>query len=112
MSPTEALAANVALHTAWVLGTVLATALNAAPEQLHRVGLDYAPLAMFIALLALMVKDRLQAAVAGACGVMAVTFTALGLGSWSVLLATILGASGGLWVEKWIKRRSLPPSLA
>ena len=73
---------------------------------LDRLGLDFAPSAMFIAVLALIIKDRTQLGVALGCGVLAVGFACAGFGPWGIILATVIAASGGLAWETWNKKLS------
>ena len=111
-SRTETFTINMALHAAWLLGAGAAAVWGTSAEGLARCGLDYAPAAMFIALLALLIKDALQLAVALVGGLLAVVLARAGGGAWSVLVATLVGATLGLWGERWIKRRSSLPSSA
>jgi 4-azaleucine resistance transporter AzlC len=105
-SRTETFTISIALHAAWVMGTVLAIILRTPVDKLAQCGLDYAPAAMFIALLALLIKNRLQLMVAVLCGMLAVSLNRVGLGAWSIILATLVGATVGSWGEVWISRRS------
>lgn len=107
--PAEMLAINISLHLAWVLGAVIAIFVQTDEALLHAWGLDYAPQAMFIALLALLIGDGYQWAVAGFCSVLSVTLARMGVGAESVIITTIIGATVGAWGESWISKRSSTP---
>jgi 4-azaleucine resistance transporter AzlC len=105
----EMLTINMVLHGAWVLGAVVAIWFEASGDTLARVGLDYAPAAMFIALLALLIQERIQLFVAISSGLVAVGLHRAGLGTWSVVVTTLLCASLGTLGETWISRKSSSP---
>ena len=111
-SKAEMLAANATLHVAWVAGAVIAVVAQTDASFLARFGLDYAPAAMFIALLALLVRDGTQWGVAAFCGVGSVLLARLGVGAEAVMVTTVVGASLGTWGETWISKRSSLPSSA
>lgn len=108
-SRVEILTINMVLHAAWVLGAVVAIYLETSSDGLGRVGLDYAPAAMFIALLALLIQDQTQFVVALTSGLLAVVLHLSGLGAWSVIVTTLVGASLGSLSEIWISKRSSLP---
>jgi predicted branched-subunit amino acid permease len=68
--------------------------------------LDYALPAMFIALLVMQIRDRVQIAVALLTGALAVGLLLAGVNQWNVMLATLVGATLGVGIEKWIKKSS------
>ncbi|RYF11310.1 MAG: branched-chain amino acid ABC transporter permease [Deltaproteobacteria bacterium] len=104
-SRVEMLTINMVLHGAWVFGALVAIYLEASGDTLARVGLDYAPAAMFIALLALLIRDAVQFVVAVASGLLAVSLHRAGMGTWSVIVTTLVGASLGTLGETWISRK-------
>ena len=110
-SRTEIFAINLALYFSWLAGTLAAVLTGASPAQMNRFGLDFAPPAMFIGLLVLLVKDRLQMLITLLCGGLAVFLTQHGVGAWSIIIATVLGASLGTLGQLWINRRFSSPSL-
>jgi len=61
---------------------------------------------MFIALLVMQIKDRVQIAVALLTGALAVGLLLAGVNQWNVMLATLIGATLGVGIEKWIKKSS------
>jgi 4-azaleucine resistance transporter AzlC len=105
-SRAEVFATNVTAQAAWVCGTWLGIALGQSVGDVRPLALDYALPAMFVALLVLQVKDRVQAGVALLAGVMALALPRVGVGQWSVIVATLVGATIGMVFEEWTKKRS------
>ncbi len=107
-SPPKAavFATNVTAQVAWVFGTWLGIVLGQSISDVRPLALDYALPAMFVALLVLQVKDRIQAGVALLAGAMALLLPLAGVGQWSVIVATLTGATIGVIFEEWTKKRS------
>jgi len=103
----ESLALNMTAQVSWVLGTWLGLVAGGMITDIKLFALDYALPAMFIALLMMQMKDRVQLIVASATGIIAVTLLLAGLDQWYVIAATLIGASLGVMVEQWTKKRSL-----
>jgi len=97
---------NLTAQIVWVLGTWLGIAAGQVIQDVRPLALDYALPAMFIALLLMQIKDRIQVGVAVLTGLLSVVLLLAGLDQWSVIAATVIGATVGLGVETWIKRRS------
>lgn len=102
----EAFAINMTAQTAWMTGTGLGVLLGSTITDVQRFGLDYALPAMFIALLVLQIKSRTQIVVALLAGALSVGLLLAGLEQWSVIAATLTGATTGAILEKWTKRPS------
>ena len=100
----EAFATNMTTQTAWVFGTWLGIMVGGLIADAESLALDYALPAMFIALLVLQIKDRVQVAIAFLSGGLAVGLLLVGVDRWFVILATLIGASIGVGLEKWTKR--------
>ena len=105
-SRAEVFGTNATAQVAWVCGTWLGIALGQSIGDVRPLALDYALPAMFVALLVLQVKDRVQAGVALLAGVMALVLPLVGVGRWSVIVATLIGATIGMVFEEWTKKRS------
>lgn len=99
-------AVNVTAHAAWVLASWLGYLAGAAIPDVRPLGLDYALPAMFIALLAMQVRNGLHVFVAGFTGLAAIALVQAGADRFSVIIATIAGATFGAGVESWMTRRS------
>jgi len=97
---------NALAQMAWVTGSYLGTVGGQVVPDPKPWGLDFALPALFVALLVLQIRDRLQIGIALATGVLAVTFTIWGLDRWAVILATLVGATLGVIWEQWTKTRS------
>ena len=96
---------NLTAQIVWVLGTWLGIAAGQVIQDVRPLALDYALPAMFIALLLMQIKDRIQVGVAVLTGLLSVVLLLAGLDQWSVIAATVIGATVGLGVETWITRR-------
>ncbi|MBN1814127.1 MAG: AzlC family ABC transporter permease, partial [Anaerolineae bacterium] len=99
----EVFATNVTAQVSWVLGTALGILVDQVIADVKPLGLDYALPAMFIALLVLQIKERIQVAVALLAGVVSVGLFLVGLNQWNVIVATVIVATMGVVLEKWNK---------
>jgi 4-azaleucine resistance transporter AzlC len=97
---------NAMAQVAWITGSWLGVIGGQYLPDPRPWGLDYALPALFGALLVFQIGDRVQAGVALATGALSVGLTLLGLDQWAVILATLLGATLGLWWERWTKPSS------
>ena len=102
----EVFATNVTAQAAWISGTWLGVTLGQFITDVKPLGLDYVLPAMFIALLVLQIKDRVQIGVALITGVLSVALFVAGVGRWNVIFATLLGATLGVIIDLWTNRRS------
>ncbi len=102
----EVFATNMTSQTAWIFGTWLGLVVGGLIADVKPLALDYALPAMFVALLVLQIKDRIQIAVAILTGMLAVGLMFIGVDRWNVIVATLVGATIGVGVEKWTKRSS------
>jgi 4-azaleucine resistance transporter AzlC len=102
----ESLALNLTAQVSWVLGGWLGLVAGGLITDVELFALDYALPAMFIALLMMQLKDKVQSIVAIITGVLAVALLLVGLDQWYVILATLLGATLGVILEQWIKQPS------
>ena len=105
-NPAESIALNMTAQVSWVLGSWLGLVAGGLISDIELFALDYALPAMFIALLMMQLKNRVQLIVAIASGVFAVVLLLSGLNNWYVIAATVVGASLGVVVEEWTKKRS------
>lgn len=103
---TESLALNMTAQISWIFGSWLGMVAGGLITDVKLFALDYALPAMFIALLMMQLKDRIQLMVAIATGILAVALLLAGLSQWYVIIATIIGASLGVVLEQWIKTSS------
>jgi 4-azaleucine resistance transporter AzlC len=103
---SEAFGTNMTSQVAWILGTWLGIVVGQLIGDARLFALDYALPAMFIALLVLQIKDRVQVGVAVLTGSLAVGLSLAGVDQWNVILATLVGATLGVGLEKWTKRSS------
>ena len=102
----ETLMLNLTAQVAWVLGTFLGIVAGQAISDVKPYALDYALPAMFIALLVVQIRDRIQVVVALLSGGLSVLFLAAGVSQWNVIAATLAAATLGVLVESWIKKPS------
>ena len=102
----EVFTINVIAQAAWVLGTGLGIVVRGLITDPKRLALDYALPAMFIALLVMQIKDRVQIGVAVLTGLLAAGLLLAGVSQCNVILATIIGATIGVGIEQWTKKSS------
>lgn len=100
----EILALNATAQVAWVAGTLLGAVVGGLIADVKPLALDYTLPAMFIALLVIQIHDRIEIVIAVLSGLLAVGLMLWGIGRWSVILATVVGATLGVVVESWIGR--------
>ncbi|WP_319471987.1 AzlC family ABC transporter permease [uncultured Pseudodesulfovibrio sp.] len=96
---------NVTAHVSWVIASWAGFLAGATIPDIKPLGVDYALPAMFIALLCMQVKGRLHVLVAGFSGLASVALVQSGADQWSVIIATLLGATFGAGVESWMNKR-------
>ena len=102
----QVFAVNLTAQITWVLGTWLGLIAGGLITDVRPLALDYALPAMFIGLLVLQIRNRVQIAVAILTGLLALGLVLVGVDQWNVIIATLIGATVGVGVEQWIKRRS------
>jgi 4-azaleucine resistance transporter AzlC len=102
----EAFATNLTSQAAWVMGTWLGIVVGGFIRDTTPLALDYALPAMFIALLVMQIKDRVQIGVAILTGLLATGLLLAGVSQWHVILATLIGATVGVGIEQWTKKSS------
>jgi len=103
-SKAQIFAANVTAQAAWICGSWLGVVLGQAITDVKPLGLDYVLPAMFIALMVLQIKDRVQVGVALATGALSVGLLLAGVSRWNVIVATLIGATIGVVFERWINQ--------
>jgi 4-azaleucine resistance transporter AzlC len=107
VSKVEAFVVNATAQVAWVTGSWLGALAGQSIADVRPLALDYALPAMFVALLVLQLRDGLQVGVALFAGLLAVMLSSSsGMAQWSIIAATLAGASIGVAVERWTKHRS------
>lgn len=93
-------------HLAWISSNVLGAVMgNFIPEP-QKYGLDFALPAMFIALLILQVRNNKAILIMLISGALSIGFKLNLVGSWNIILATVITATIGVFVDKWIQRSS------
>lgn len=95
---------NTTAHVSWVLASWAGFLAGSAIPDIKPLGVDYALPAMFIALLAMQVKNNLHILIAGFTGLAAIILVQAGADQWSVIIATVMGATLGAGVESWMKK--------
>ncbi len=103
---TESIALNLTAQVSWIFGSWLGLAAGGMITDVKPFAFDYALPAMFIALLMMQLKDRVQLIVAFTAGVLAVALLLAGVNQWYVIVATLIGATLGVILEPWIKQSS------
>ena len=101
---SETFCINIIAQCSWVLGTWLGMVASTLITDVKPIGLDYALPAMFIALLVAQIKERMHVLVALAAGMLSVGLAMGGMNRFNVIVATVVAATLGLGVEKWIRK--------
>jgi 4-azaleucine resistance transporter AzlC len=96
---TEVFALNITSQLSWLAGGWLGAVVGGLINDVTPFALDYTLPAMFIALLVIQIRARLEFVIAVFAGLLSVLLTLLGVGRWSVILATIVGATLGVVLE-------------
>jgi 4-azaleucine resistance transporter AzlC len=99
-SKAEILATNVTAQTAWVVGTILGIVAGQLITDVKLFALDYALPAMFVALLVLQIKNRIQIVVAFLTGILAIVLLQAGMEQWNIIAATVVGTTVGVVIEQ------------
>jgi 4-azaleucine resistance transporter AzlC len=102
----ETLAINLTAQLSWILGSWLGVLTGQQISDIRPYGLDYALPAMFIALLVYQLKDKTHLLAGLFAGGLAVGLALMGIEHWNVILATLAGATLGVFVEPWINKQS------
>ena len=95
LDPRLTFAVNGIMHVTWVLGSWAGAVAGSAVADVRPLALDYALPAMFIALLAAMVRDRLTLLVSLGAGLASTALVMAGMNDWNVILATVVAATVG-----------------
>jgi len=92
---------NVTSHLAWIASSGLGAGIGNLIQDPARFGLNFALPAMFIALLVGQVKNKTALLVACSAGLTSLLAKMLVPGNWNIMLATIIGATLGVVVDRW-----------
>lgn len=90
----------------WVLSSLAGALSGSLLTSVNRFGLDFALPAMFIALLVLQLRSRVHLAAAGIAAVCSLLFAQLIPGNWNVILAAVIAATAGMFLEGGSKNRA------
>ncbi len=96
-------AINVTSQISWILGSFLGITAGQLISSVEPYALDYALPAMFIALLVIQINNLKHLLVAVFAGAASLAFYMFGFTQWNVILATLIAATFGVMIEKWIK---------
>ncbi len=88
-------------YLGWFLSSWLGAGLGSILPGLDSPALGFVLPAMFIALLRLQIKDRLDIMVAFTAGLLSLLFIQILPGNWNIITATIIAATAGVGIEKW-----------
>ena len=102
----ETFSINLTAQLSWIIGSYLGMITGQQISDIRPYGLDYALPAMFIALLAYQLKDKAHLLAGLFAGGLAVGLALMGVQHWNVILATLAGATLGVFLESWIRKPS------
>ena len=97
----ESFILNSTAQLSWVGGTIVGVLAGGMVKDVEGLGLDYAIVAMFIALVFMQIRNKIYFMVGALAGTVAVFLHLVGFGTWSTLGATILAATSGVIIEQW-----------
>ncbi|MDN5311580.1 branched-chain amino acid ABC transporter permease [Thermoanaerobacteraceae bacterium SP2] len=100
LTHTYFLGLYITSYLSWVLSTILGSAFGSLIPDTKALGFDFALPGMFLALLCMQLKDMKTIAVALAAGALSMFFIFTIPGNWNVILATIIAAALGVFLEK------------
>ncbi len=95
---------NITSHLAWITSSALGAGVGNLIKNPESLGLNFALPAMFIALLVGQIKNKKNLVIAVVAGFLSLTFKISLVGNWNVLLATLIAATLGVILEKWINK--------
>lgn len=90
---------NITAHGAWVVAGFLGGAFGNLIQNPQQYGLNFALPAMFIALLIMQVKDKPAVLVALIAALFSTAIKYYFVGSWNIILATVIAATLGVLIE-------------
>jgi 4-azaleucine resistance transporter AzlC len=102
----ETFTINLTAQLSWILGSWLGVLTGQQISDIRPYGLDFALPAMFIALLVYQLKDKAHLLAGLFAGGLAVGLALMGVEHWNVILATLAGATMGVFLESWINKPS------
>ncbi len=103
-SKVEAFAINMTAQVSWVFGSWLGLVAGQHITDVKPLALDFTLPAMFIALLVMQIKTHIEVIVALVAGCLAVGLALAGIDRWSVIAATVIGATMGVLFEQWLNQ--------
>lgn len=92
---------HITAHLSWLISTVLGGAAGSRIPDPALWGLEFALPAMFIGLLILQLKNKVQWLVAFAAGLLSLTIASAAKGNAHIIIATVLAAVLGVFLERW-----------
>ena len=107
----ELIAINMTAQVSWILGSALGVFAGQLVSDVKPLALDFTLPAMFIALLVMQIKSKSEIVVALVAGALCVGLVLIGMDQWSVILATLIGASLGVGLEFVLKGLTLRRSV-
>ncbi|MDO5538384.1 MAG: AzlC family ABC transporter permease [Desulfovibrionaceae bacterium] len=105
---TAIFSATFLAQASWTIGTMIGALCGSIVTDVKPLGLDFALSSMFLALLIPQCTDRLHILTALLAAIFSVSLRAAGLGSWNVVLASVLAAGIGTLLS--IRTQPLPPA--
>lgn len=95
---------HISSQTGWILSTVLGGIIGDVIPDPARWGMDFALNSMFIGLLLMQLKSKKELIVSLCAGALSIIIALNIEGNWNVILAAIVAATIGVWLEQWIKK--------
>ena len=96
--PARLFACNMTAHLGWISGTAIGAFSGGLVADVRPWGLDFALPAMFIALLVPLCWERLHLLIVMVSALLSIGLNMVGFGRWSVIVATMMAATLGLYL--------------
>ncbi|BCS87847.1 AzlC family ABC transporter permease [Pseudodesulfovibrio sediminis] len=104
LNKTTCFGINYIAQASWAVASFAGFMAGSSIPDVEPLGIDYALPAMFIALLVMQTKNKLHILVAGFTGFVSIALVQAGADQWSVIIATVVGATFGAGVETWARK--------
>ncbi len=95
---------NLTAHMGWIMASLLGGMAGNLIGDPSYYGFNFALPAMFIILLVMQLKDRKTLLVAGLAATFSTAIVVFWPGNWNIIIATILAATLGVFLEPWISK--------
>lgn len=101
------LGVNLPAHLSWIINSIIGATLGTLFTNIDKYGLNFALPAMFIALLVMLIKDKLTLYIAIFAAILSTIIFALTHNNSNVLIATFIAATVGTVIYQWKQKSTI-----